>query len=112
MRNAPKPLLKLDRAAKLYWAVITKIKPGEWSEADRLMASQLCRDFAALEEISRETITSDGERLEAADALLRDLCARIVTTSRALGLLMPAATVAPMTAQGRIVAAVLAEATA
>lgn len=112
MRNAPKPLLKLDRAAKLYWAVIIEIKRGEWSEADRLIASQLCRDFAALEEISRETITSDGERLEAADALLRDLCARIVTTSRVLGLLVPAASVAPTTAQARIVAAVLAEASA
>lgn len=112
MRNTLKPLLKLDRAAKLYWAVITKCKRGDWSEADRLMASQLCRDFAALEEISRESVASDGERLEAADALLRDLCARIVTTSRGLGLLVPAIGAEQNTAQARIVAAVLAEASA
>lgn len=91
-----KPLLKLSKAAKPYWRILTAQRTTEWSDADNLLASHMCRDLATVEELAQAEYGHD---------LLADICQRIYQGSNLLKL---ASTSNGTTAQHKIIQTIFA----
>lgn len=89
---APPPQ-KLSEDAMRFWpAIVGSKRPTAWSDSDLLLACQLARDLAMIEQLS-ETLETEGGILEDAKGkkyahpaanLLDQATRRTVTTTRAL----------------------------
>jgi hypothetical protein len=63
-----KPMLCLSKTEKLFWPILTNARTSQWSDVDNLLASQMCRDLATVEEIAKADCGED---------LLPGICQRI-----------------------------------
>lgn len=72
-----KPTLKLSKSEKLFWPILTAAKTTAWDDLDNLLASQMCRDLATVEELAQA---------ECGEELLADTCKRIYQGSQLLKL--------------------------
>lgn len=72
-----KPMLKLSKPEKLFWPILTAAQTTAWDDFDNLLASQMCRDLATVEELAQA---------ECGDNLLADICQRIYQGSQLLKL--------------------------
>lgn len=82
------PKMKLTRLEKKYWLILVEKSTAEWSDIDALMASQMCRDLALVEELTR----ADAE-----NNLIADMCRRIFEGANLLNLDRATATRNPNT---------------
>ena len=75
-----KPLLKLSKAEKLFWPILTNAQTTPWSDTENMMASQMCRDLGTIEEIAQA---------DCGENLLPEICKRIYEGSQLLNLNSP-----------------------
>lgn len=90
-----KPLLCLSKTEKLFWPILTKAQSTAWGDVENMMASQMCRDLATVEEVAKA---------HCGEELLPDICKRIYQGSQLLQL----NNVTGHTAQHKIVQAIFA----
>ena len=77
MNAETNPKLKLTKLEKKYWMLLVEKSTSEWSDVDSLMASQMCRDLAFIEELARG---------QADDDLISGTCRRVFEGSQFLKL--------------------------
>lgn len=97
MNAKKRPLLKLSKSERRYWPIITAISAAEWSDADNLVAAQMCRDLGMLEELARSDIGAK---------LMPDVCRRVHECAQLLKLSEAGAAKRTST-QAKIIATIL-----